>query len=508
MRKLFPAAALAVLYSFGSYAAVAVSSPAAAQVDEKEEKRRNSQTLGSKTAQDLGKALDAVNAEPADYATAMNLLNGLANRDLPPYDLSTVLEIRGAVYAQTDKAAESLRDFVRVLEIDALPFDRLKQIRYNVAQLYFVEGNYAQAIRFMREYLAGADNVEDANAWYILAAAYVSQDDYQNARGPAEKVIQYDAKKQKKNYDLLNLIYSQLNLNVERGRLLETMIELFPNQTEYWAQLSGAYSQAGRDKDAFSTLEVAYKAGLIKDEPKIVALAQYYSALDDPYRGAKLIEQEMATGTVKKTLKNLELLAQLWSMSRDQKKAIAALDQAAKLSDNGQLYYRLGQSYMADEQYSEAATNLNQALQKGGLSERDRGDIYLLLGAAYFNMDSDTAAGRNRARRAFAQAANYANARTSARGWVGYIDAIEETLRAQDEVERLQREEQRRRNIERCESIVDVAELGGTVEESRLSECRTVLARAAAGEEIDEPATEEAPEEAEDAATEEEPSAG
>ena len=482
MRKHLSAAAIATLVGMGALPhATPFDSSAQATVQTQrtpeEERRRNRLSLSTSTAKVLGEVFNDINEDPPRLQQALNSLNKLLQRDLSPYDESTAREIRGTVYAQMENYPAALRDYVRVLEIDELPFDRLKQIRYNVAQLYFAEENFSQAIRFMKQYLAEEGNVEDSNAWYILAAAYVSQEDYRQAREPAEKALRYDSKKQKKTYVLLNLIYSELGLNVERGRLLEEMVERFPNEETYWSQLSGAYAQAGRDKDAFATLEAAYKAGLIREEDKIIALAQYYSALDNPYRGAQLIESEMANGTVKRNLDNLTLLSQLWSMSREQDKAIEALSAAAKISPSGELYYRLGQSYMASERFNEAISNLNTALERGGLSAQDRGDIYILLGSAYFNLDSDSRAGLRRARRAFVEASRYSSARRTAQGWIQYIDAILNTMDRQDEVERLQRVEARKREVDRCVDLIDLAEIGGVADETQLEECRVLEAR-------------------------------
>ncbi|WP_158305827.1 tetratricopeptide repeat protein [Parvularcula bermudensis] len=448
------------------------------QQTEEEARRRARLSLGTRTAQVLGEALNEINAEPAQYQAALNRLNGLLNRnDLSDFDRSTALEIRGAVYAGMENYSAALQDFVRVLEIDELPFDRLTQIRYNVAQLYFQEENYAQTIRFMRDYLNQEGNIEDSNAWFILAAAYASQDNFQAARRPAEQALQYDDKKEEKTYGLLNLIYAELNLNAERARLLEEMVERFPNNESYWSQLSGAYYQAGDNKNAFATLEAAYNAGLITDADKIVSLAQFYSDLDNPFRGGQLLQREMEAGTVERNLKNLTLLSQLWSMAREQDRAIEALQAAAQISPSGELYYRLGQSYMASEQYREGIDALESALQRGGLSERDRGDIYVLLGSAYFNIDSETRAGRLAARRQFQRALQYSNSRRTAQGWINYIDAIEDTIRRQNEVERLQRQEQREREYERCESLIDVAEIGGSVDAGDLADCRALVDR-------------------------------
>ncbi|RFB05825.1 tetratricopeptide repeat protein [Parvularcula marina] len=518
MRKHLSAAAIMALVGMGAlpgatpFASTANAATAQSNQTPEEERRRARLSLSTSTARVLQEVFNDINSEPPNYAKAMDSLNRLLSRDgLSKFDESTSLELRAGIYAQQENYAAALRDFERILQLDELPFDRLKQIRYYVAQLYFTQERYADAIRFMELYLAEEGNVEDTNAWYILAAAYVSQGNYQKARRPAERALQYDEKKEKKSYDLLNLIYSELQLNAERGRLLEEMVERFPNEEGYWAQLSGSYDAAGRRKDALATLEAAYNAGLITDEDKIIALAQYYSSLDNPYRGAKLIEEEMAAGAVKRDLDNLTLLSQLWSMSREQDKAIEALSAAARISPSGELYYRLGQSYMASERFEEGIRALNEALERGGLSAQDRGDINLLLGNAYFQLDPDSADGRRRARRAFERALNSPRSRNSAQGWIAYIDAYERTLRQQAEIERIQRQERLQRERDRCDSLVDLADLGGAVNESDVSECRALIARTdeqgrpldpnAASDEEEAAATEEEGEAADEEAT-------
>ena len=115
------------------------------------------------------------------------------------------------------------------------------------------------------------------------------------------------AEPRKGYFDLANLIYSELNDNNKRTPLLERMVNYWPNEKSYWTQLSGAYSVMGQDRDAFSVLEVAYRAGLIKTENELLTLIQYYSFFDNPYRGALLLEREMNAGNIKRVQKNLIL---------------------------------------------------------------------------------------------------------------------------------------------------------------------------------------------------------
>jgi tetratricopeptide (TPR) repeat protein len=481
MRTLLSSAALGLVLSGAALTAI-LPAPAAAQSEE-EDRRRSRQTLQARTGQELNEALNFNNMEPPQTQQALNVVNQLLQRDLPPFDRATVLEIRGSLNFQAGNTAQALRDFVEVLNIDALPSDRQDQIRRNVAQLYFQEENYAQAARFMQEFIQRAGDQAKASDYYILAAAYYQQNQYRQARGPAETAIRVATERKKEYYDFLNSLYVELGLPAERGQLLETMVEYFPQEESYWAQLSGSYSEAGRERDAFATLEAAYRAGLVEDEPKLKALAQFYYALDNPYRGAQMLSKEMAAGNVKRTLDNLRLLSQLWAAAREQDEAIEILTEAAGQSSTGDLYYQLGQSYVADEQFNKAIEALNQALRKGGLGAREQGNAYLLIGNSYFSIDSETAAGRRRARDAYTSALRYPAAANQARQYIEYIDAIIATERAQDEVERLQAIERVERQIERCETILDIVDLGGSsgASEEQIAECRALLARVESG---------------------------
>ncbi|MEM6649398.1 MAG: tetratricopeptide repeat protein [Pseudomonadota bacterium] len=481
--------AMISLMATGSISSFSITSSATAalQTDrEVENERRSKLTVTSRTGIALTDAINLYNSDPPQLQAAINKLGEILSRDLNKYDESTALEIRGQLYYQVENVQASIRDFNRVLQIDELPYERLQRIRFNLAQIYFQEGQYDRTISFMRQYMADDPSArQDTNALYILAVAYSQQEDFRNARQPAEDALRYAEKQQKKNYDLLNLIYSELGLTREREGLLERMVQAFPNEKPYWIQLAGIYSILENEADAFSTLEIAYNLGFLDTEQRIVALAQFYSRFDNPYRGGQLIEKEMAAGRVEKSLKNLELLSQLWSMAREQRKAIASLTEAARLSDSGELYYRLGQSYVADEQFAKGIENLRQALRKGGLSGKDRGDINLLIGNALFSLDGESSEGRAAARRAYVAASNISTSRNAANSWIKYIDELEATDRALAEVERLQQEARRQQEIDRCETLIDVVELGGSVDQVSEQRCRELLARVESGEEVE-----------------------
>ncbi|MCI5043088.1 MAG: hypothetical protein MRY72_00200 [Aquisalinus sp.] len=465
-----------------------------------------SQTLSPAVARELGSAFEIIqaageNAGDAEFRQAIsiirNLLNSRGDR-MSPYELATAYELIGTYQFQTQPPdyAGALRSFESAVAQNALPEERQTQIRYNIAQLYFQEERYSEARRFLQDFVRIQQNAGiniNANTWYLLAAANTALEDYRGARNPMENALRAHEQevaggsttRKKSYYDLMNAIYSQVGANSERGDLLVRMISFFPEDASYWTQLAGAYSQAGRDEDAAAVLELAYKNGFVTDETRIIQLVQYYSLLNNPYRGGKLLEREMAAGNVTRNQKNLELLAQMWNLAREQKKAAEVLTQAAAMSADGELYYRLGQVYFADEQWRLAEENLTSALNRGGLSGRDRGNIWLLIGNARYNIDTNSPTQRARAREAWRRvgqtSGSSASDRRAATGWIEYVNAVERTECNQDTVERTVKLDNYRKDRASCESIVAIADRADSgfstgFSPERIEQCRALLA--------------------------------
>ncbi|MBI1391857.1 MAG: hypothetical protein GC152_03855 [Alphaproteobacteria bacterium] len=491
---------------FGAAGAMLAATPTIAYAQEGEgEPRRRSETLDPNTGRVLQSVFEKMQAE--QYSPALEEINGFINsrgEGLKPYDKSTTYEIRGTIYINLENYPAALRDFQTALSANGLPPERNNQLRYNIAQIQFQLEQYQQAINGLNQWIQStqaAGGTVDPNAYYLLAAAYtqITPPNFRAALDPAERVVAArgsSADPKKGDFDLLNLVYSELGESTKRAALLERMVNLFPGERSYWSQLAGLYSTTGRDQEAFAVLEVAYRAGLIEREGEIITLVNYYSFFDNPWRGAKLLSREIEAGRVKRNLNNLILLSQLYSQAREQKRAIPVLREASQLSNDGELSYRLGQVLLADEQYARAEQALVSALNKGGMSPRQTGDAWLLLGTARFSQagPGDRAI-RSRARQAFVNATRYSDSSRQAREWVTYIDAINSTERAQDELERQQRVQAVRDNVERLRTQLQVCRLQGNAGceefETRIREQQEELRRleassASADEDADE----------------------
>ncbi|MEO1250863.1 MAG: hypothetical protein AAFW81_00785 [Pseudomonadota bacterium] len=411
-----------------------------------------SKTLSPRIGQSLQTLYELLQNDQQQEAIA-GLTQLLQQRgdSMSAYERSTVQEILGSAYAQVENFAGARRAFQSALNAGGLPEARNNQLRYFIAQLQFQAEEYQAAIQGLNNWIQNAQRCNtpvDNSAWYLLAAAYtqLAPPQWGQAERPGENAVAGldPANPNKSYYDLLNLVYSELGRSEKRGPLLERMVNIWPGVKSYWTQLSGLYSQQGRDQQAFSVIEVAYRAGLLTTESELITVVNYYSFFENPYRGAEMLEREMNAGNIRRTQQNLVLLSQLWSQAREHEKSIPILREAAANSDDGELYYRLGMVLLADEQYAASERALTSALNRGGMDRDDTGDAWLLLGTARFSQagPEDTEIWAN-AREAFANAQRYEDSRSRASGWIAYIDAVRSTYDAQRRLERQQ-------NIDRC----------------------------------------------------------
>jgi tetratricopeptide (TPR) repeat protein len=109
-------------------------------------------------------------------------------------------------------------------------------------------------------------------------------------------------------------------------------------------------------------------------------------------------------------------LSQAWYQAREDQKAIPPLERAAKLTDDGALYVRLGQAHINLEQWAEASAALQKGIKLGGLKRNDTANI--MLGMALFNQKR-----LEQARRAFSKAASDNRSKRAATQWIAYVDS-------------------------------------------------------------------------------------
>ena len=431
-------------------------------------------TLDPRVATELLDAYELVEEEQhEDALRALNRLMERRGEGMKAFDRASVLQIRGSVQVNLENLDEALRDFGAALRLNILPSEQQNRLRLNMAQLYFVTEQFEESLEFFDEWLSGDDVDVDHSIYFMLAAANYQLENYRDALEPITRAMEMSPEPERRYYDLKNVLLSNLEMTAERTEHVKEMVELWPAELPYWRQLASLYLEQDEQFKSFSTLETAYRNGLISDQSDIVLLAQYYSTFNNPHRGAELIEKELEAGRVERDVRHLQLLSQLWSQAREHRRAIPVLREAAELSDDGMLFFRLGQALMADERNEQAQDAFESAIEQGGLEDETLAEAWLLLGNARFNQAGPGDREQRRlADEAFVQAERHSTTRPQARDWRGYIQAIDETETRQALLE----QEQQERLAEAAEGRLITGCRAQQLAGSRLSEeCIRVL---------------------------------
>lgn len=148
-------------------------------------------------------------------------------------------------------------------------------------------------------------------------------------------------------------------------------------------------------------------------------LAQSYFFSDVPYKAGKVLERGLEEGKIERNLRNLKMLAQSWVAARETDKAVAALEAAAELSEDGELDAQRAQVLINAERNQEAIRAARRALEKGGVEQP--GNMHLVIGMAELNLENF-----NEALRAFAQAKQFDDVRRTANQWERYTSSEKE----------------------------------------------------------------------------------
>ena len=207
----------------------------------------------------------------------------------------------------------------------------------------------------------------------------------------------------------------------EAADVLAQLIANWPEKSDYWEQLAGVLMNLNRENESLAVYSVANQKGLLTTESRLKNLVSYYLYREAPFNAARILEKGLEDGTIEPTRANWELLSQAYQMAQENDKAIAALQKAAALSDDGELYVREAQLHAATDNWAGVQRAAQQAVEKGGL--KNPGRAWMMIGMAAYERGE-----RPAALRALREAAKHPDSRSNATQWINYIN---NTIRAE-----------------------------------------------------------------------------
>ncbi|BAW79683.1 hypothetical conserved protein [Candidatus Nitrosoglobus terrae] len=329
------------------------------------------------------KTLSAVHEllDKQQYVSAIVQLKALQERvkgtsKTKIYEQAVVLQNSGYVYASMEDYPKAIQAFEASLNLNSLPAQVIRDVRYSLAQLYMATEQYAKAARLLEVWLKEVETPR-AEAHVLAASAYYYLEQYNQTVPHIIAAIDLAKDPQESWYQLHLAARLELKQYNDAAQVLGTLIGLFPEKEQYWQQLATIYMEMSKEQQALAVQALTAHVKQLKDK-ELIRLADFYRYLDVPYKAAQILDQGLKAHTIEVSAKNWENLANAWLSAREWKKAADAFSESGKLRKDGTMDIRRGQLFIQLQQWDKAGAAFEQALSKGGLD--DLAQARLLLG--------------------------------------------------------------------------------------------------------------------------------
>ena len=331
-------------------------------------KTRKTPSMSEKVYKKLTEAQELIEAK--NYEQGLAALSELAQEPkLTHYERAQLYNYFAYTYFTLERYKDAIRSYEKVLEQPDLPEALETNSLYTLAQLYFIIEDYKSAVAIINKWFAVTEKPTE-NAYMLLGQGYYQLEQYKESLVPLKQayaMVRERGDKPKENLLLLIRVdYFNLNDYDNMLKVLKELVQLYPKR-EYWLTMAGTYSELKRLDKQMSILEMLYEGGKLQRGNQQLNLANLYMLHEAPYKAAVLLEKGMKEDKIEENIRNLRLLSQAWLQSQENQKSIPPLQQAARLSKDGELDMRLGQAYINLYMYKEAIGSLRTAFKKGGL---------------------------------------------------------------------------------------------------------------------------------------------
>ncbi|MGK0441224.1 MAG: tetratricopeptide (TPR) repeat protein [Pseudohongiellaceae bacterium] len=399
---------------------LAVGSAHAAEEKEKKKdtrKAKRTQSMNQKVYKKLQEVQDLIDAK--DNNGALKLLAQLKGRSKPLNDteLATTLNLEAFVYYNKDQLNKAIDAYKTITTLEKAADGTKLAARYSAAQMYYASEQFEKGVAMLLTWFDYSEII-GASAYVLLGQGQYQIKQYNKALENVNKAVSiYKAKGKvpKENwYGLQRFLYQEKKDYDKVVEILKEMLLHYPKK-QYWAQLSSMYGEKEMMGKQLAAYEAAYVQSLLTKEGDLTRMAYIFLAGDVPYKASKVMEKGIKAEQIKATSKNLELTGNALRASQEVERAIPYMEKAAEKSDKGELWIRLGNLYLNNDEFDKAAKAIKSGLKKDGVNRPDQAK--LALGMAYFNMKNYKSA-----RKVFGEAGKDDRSAKTAGQWVDYMD--------------------------------------------------------------------------------------
>ena len=381
--------------------------------------------LQEKTYNAVNAAQELMNVDQYSKAESQ-LLKILAETKAGSYDRAVVQQTLGYVYSAKSQYKKAREQFQQALESEALPEPVSHGLRYNLGQLLLAEDKFKAGIAVLEQWFKAEPNPPNS-AHVLIASAYYQINQFSQTVRHMKQAVRNEKTPPENWYQLLLAGHMELKQYQASIKILEKLIVRFPDKEHYWAQLSALYARQNKQVSALA-VEVLANHLELGEKRVVERLSELYRYLGIPHKSALLLQKGMEKGTISRSTRNLNRLADCWLAAREREKAVTILSQLAKSDKDGEANLKLGRVLFELEEWQKASIAFTKSLKQ--LKGKKRGTAALMAGLAQFHLGH-----YEQAEKWLAQATNYKDAGRQAQYWLDYIDQFVDAEEEQEEVE-------------------------------------------------------------------------
>lgn len=413
MKKTSYLLAALLVVALGTGVATVTSTPAYAQAEADKNKGPSIRAEMGKLYQEIQTALNN-----KDYAAATEKANAMAAMDkVTPYEMYTIQRLRAAIaMGKNDQPAVAVAMEAMLASEFLSPAER-KSFTSSVAGTYFNSKQYPKAREWAKRYLElEADSAQMRN---LIARTYYLENDFVNSAKAMEELLAADAKTGAKpseeNLRLTYSAYQNAKDNTNAARMLEKMVEFYP-QKETWADL--IYRLKSRPGFSERLLLDAYRIQFATDNveegAEYVDMAELAMLAGLPVEAKIYIDagfDKKLVGAGKDAVKHKQLRDRIHKQAAQDVKELDAGEATAKNAKTGVGLVNIGYNYVVNNQVERGIALIEQGISKGGLKSLDEAKLH--LGMAYLK-----AGKRDKAKEVFATIQSTDGAADLGRYWL------------------------------------------------------------------------------------------
>ncbi len=293
-------------------------------------------------------------------------------------DQAIVLQTWGFAEVSANHYKRAVALFERSLATTHLPDAAALSVRFMLAQLYAAQGNYAKALSVAEVWIKSVP-APSPTQHIFMANLLARNKRFAAAISHAEAAIRTAEAPKAVWYQLLLAAHFELRHYPQAAQVLQAMIAHWPDDARYWEQLASVYMLRKQASHALATLQIAWRRGLLDKDATLKSLVQLAVSRGVPERAARLLDQALEKQLLPPDQAFLKMLADAWSLARENQQAIDALARLAAVSSDGEPWLRQARIHLELGDWPAARGALDKALERG---VKVPGKAWLLLGIA------------------------------------------------------------------------------------------------------------------------------